>query len=271
MRSRSYVALDPRAKTVGGGAPRPGPPSSDGGGCARWVESASVAGTSTFEATTNMRNASPFLLGSVLAFALCAGMASSLTACGGGDTGGTGGAGGSTTTSSTTSSTTSGTTGSGGHAPADGCFNYTTFDATTPAVHFKADVLPILRLSCGLSNSCHGDPNGSGGQHFYGPKLSDPEPDAATIQKIFDQSVNKTAVAEPTLKVIAPGNPVGSFLLYKLDGDPGAKAEEQVACSALACAIDQSCLSSMPLNGPALPADKRDTIRRWIAQGAKND
>ncbi|APR80700.1 Hypothetical protein A7982_06047 [Minicystis rosea] len=212
------------------------------------------------------------MLASALACALGAGMTSSLTACGGGETGGTGGAGGGTSSTTSTGGNAPTTTGTGGHTPADGCFDYTGIDTTTPAVHFQADVLPILRLSCGLSSSCHGNPAGSGGQHFYGPKLSDPAPDAATVQAIFDQSVDKASVANPDMKIIAPGDPGKSFLLYKLDGDPSKQSDkDEVTCASLTCAADKSCLSAMPLGGPSLPTDKRDTIRRWIAQGAKND
>ncbi|MFT3768622.1 MAG: hypothetical protein QM820_24515 [Minicystis sp.] len=212
-----------------------------------------------------MRDTSPFLLASALVLALGAGLASSVTACGG--SGGTGGAGGEIGSGGSTSSS-----GTGGTTPTAACFDYTSFDATTPAVHFQADVLPILRLSCGLSQSCHGNENGPGGQHYYGPKNSDPAPTAAQIQAIFDQSVDKPSVANPTMKVIAPGDPANSFMLYKLDGDPSAKDKDaQVSCDKLACAADKTCLDAMPQGGPQLPADKRDTLRRWIAQGAKND
>jgi hypothetical protein len=185
------------------------------------------------------------------------GLTAALAACGGGGSG-TGGTAGSTT-------------GTGGDAP-NGCFDYASFDGTSPAVGFAADVLPILRNSCGLSSSCHGNEAGPGGQHFYGLANSAGAMTPAQIQAIFDQSVDKPAVADPSMKIIAAGKPEQSFLLYKLDGDPNAKdALAQVSCATLKCAEDKSCLSSMPQGGPALPSDKRDTIRRWIAQGAKND
>jgi hypothetical protein len=203
----------------------------------------------------NIRKTSPFLLlASALSISAAAGMVSSITACGG--SGGGGGAGGG---------------GTGGGASA-ACFDYAGYDGTTPAVHFQADVLPIFRLSCGLSSSCHGNQAGSGGQHFYGPKTSDPAPDAAALQAIFDQSLGQPAVANPDMNIITAGDPSKSFLMYKLDGDPSAAdATAQVSCANLTCAADGSCLSSMPQGGPALPAAKRDIVRAWIKQGAKND
>ncbi len=198
-----------------------------------------------------MRKTSPFLrLASALSLALLASAGSSFIGCGGSG-GGTGGG------------------GSGGGSAAPGCFDYASFEGTTPAVHFQADVLPILRTSCGLSASCHGSESGQGGQHFYGPKKSDPTPTADQIKAIFDQSVNQPAVANPSMKIITPGDPANSFLMYKLDGDPNAT--DQVSCATLECAKDKSCLDAMPQGGPPLPSDARDIIRRWIAQGAKND
>jgi hypothetical protein len=196
-----------------------------------------------------MRKTSPFLrLVSVLSLALAASAGSSFIGCGGG-TGGSGGGGGSSGT--------------------PGCFDYASFDGTSQVVHFQADVLPILRTSCGLSASCHGSESGPGGQHYYGPKNSDGNVTADQIKAIFDQSVNQPAVADPTINVITPGDPSKSFLMYKLDGDPNAT--DQVSCEKLECAKDKSCLSAMPEGGPQLPSDKRNIIRRWIAQGAKND
>lgn len=196
-----------------------------------------------------MHKTSSFLrLGSVLSLALAASAGSSFIGCGGGSGGGSGGGGGGT----------------------PGCFDYTAYDGTSPAVSFKTDVLPILRTSCGLSSSCHGtESGGPSGQHYYGPSISGPEPTADQIQAIFDQSVSQPAVANPSMNIVTPGDPSKSFLMYKLDGDPNVA--DQVSCADLECAKDQSCLSAMPQGGPQLPSDKRDIIRRWIAQGAKND
>src|SRR5690348_11862286 len=72
--------------------------------------------------------------------------------------------------------------GSGGAA--DSCYNYGDFDGTMPIVSFTADVLPILRRSCGISTSCHGSVTHTAkGQHYYGPKLKnmDGTPRSPTI------------------------------------------------------------------------------------------
>jgi hypothetical protein len=155
------------------------------------------------------------------------------------------------------------------------CYDYTTFDGTAPAVHFQADVLPIFRQSCGLSSSCHGSENPpAAGQHYLGPSLSDPAPTAAQIKEILD-GMNQKSADEPDMNVVTAGHPETSFLMYKLDGpndptstDPSATI---VDCVKLKCAASMTCLLPMPSGGPQLPAEERDTIRRWIAQGAKND
>lgn len=175
---------------------------------------------------------------SMLAAALAIGASSSVTGCGSdGDTGG----------------------------GADTCFDYSSFKSDSPEVHFKADVLPIFRTSCGLSTSCHGSQSNPPApeQVYLGPKLKDPDPTQDQIDAIFEQSVNKDAFVNPDMKIIAPGDPEHSFLLYKIDG---------VSCSKLTCAKDDSCGTDMPPpSAKLIDADKRDTIRRWIAQGAKND
>jgi len=197
-----------------------------------------------------MRTPSPFLLAaSSLALAAALGI-SSLTACGG-----SGGAG-----------------AAGGGSPGGDCFDYTSFDGTTPAVSFNADVLPIFRNSCGLSASCHGGETGPGAQHFYGLANSAGDMTAAQIQEIFDQAVGKDAVDNPGMSIIAAGAPGNSFMMFKLDGDPGASdMTAEVTCSKLTCAADNSCGLAMPSGGPVLPSDQRDIIRRWIAQGAMNN
>ena len=190
------------------------------------------------------------VLSTLLAASLAIAAGGSLAGCGGGTSSSSGGGGG----------------GGGAGAcdvKADGCFDYTCFKADSPVVGFKADVLPIFRTSCGLSASCHGSESGPGGQHYLGPKNDDPEPTAAQIQIIFDQWVGQTPVVSAGMNLITPKDPEHSFFMYKLDG---------LECGTLTCASDDTCLGLMPLgNSDPMPIAQRDTIRRWIAQGAKND
>jgi hypothetical protein len=79
-------------------------------------------------------------------------------------------------------------------------------------------------------------------------------------------------VGNPDMKIIAAGDPAHSFMMYKLDGDPtAADMSAEVSCPTLTCAANKTCGGSMPSGGPQLMPMDRDIIRRWIAQGAKND
>ncbi len=161
--------------------------------------------------------------------------------------------------------------GTGGDGPdSNGCFDYSGFNEKTPTVQFQKDVLPIFRKSCGLSMSCHGgEVPETPGQHFLGPSISDPNPDAMQITEILGGIVGAKSADEPEMDVVAPGDPAHSFLLFKLDGDPNNL--NGLTCPTLKCASNMSCLLAMPSGGPSLPEGDRDAIRRWIAQGAKND
>jgi hypothetical protein len=48
------------------------------------------------------------------------------------------------------------------------------------------------------------------------------------------------------------------------------KVDNTLSCSVVTC-DGSACGVAMPQAGTTLPQAQRDTIRRWIAQGAKND
>lgn len=160
-----------------------------------------------------------------------------------------------------------GSSGSGGSGTVSNCFDYSSFDGTSPAVSFKSDVLPIFRNSCGLSTSCHGSMNPPvPAQHYLGPANSAGDLTDAQISAIVAGIVGVQSVDEPGMAVVKAGDPANSFMMYKLDADP--QDVSSVNCSKLACSTT-TCGTAMPQTGNILPADERDTIRRWIAQGAQ--
>lgn len=149
---------------------------------------------------------------------------------------------------------------SGDEAPI--CFDYSGYDGASPAVSFKADVLPIMSRSCGLSGSCHGG-GASLAQGFFAPSSSDGAPTAAEATAMFDALYGTARHAQGMARV-KPGAPAESFLMYKLDGD--------FTCAGLTCADDaEGCGDTMPQGSHLLALSERDTIRRWIAQGAVSD
>ncbi len=150
----------------------------------------------------------------------------------------------------------------GGEAADDTCHDYSSFNGMSPTVGFSADVLPIFRNSCGLSTACHSQESGPVGQPFLGPPTIDGMVTAAQLMAIQTQNVGVTSTKAGTMKIVDPGKPESSFLMHKMDGT--------LKCADVTC--ESGCGSMMPL-GAAMPlaADQRDIVRRWIAQGAKND
>ncbi len=126
------------------------------------------------------------------------------------------------------------------------------FDALSPTVSFAKDVMPIFAQSCAFT-SCHGSPTGSTNGVFLGG--GDPK-------RVHEAIVDVRSTKLPTMSFVKAGDPRESFLIRKIDGSQ---------CALDAQCTGSSCGDSMPHNDDVLPLELRDTIRRWIAQGAKND
>jgi hypothetical protein len=147
-----------------------------------------------------------------------------------------------------------------------GCVMYTPdADTTTPTVSFAKDVLPTFQRSCGIAGAtCHGTTSVM--QVDQRPYLGnfDGGTDAAVV---VTGIVGVSSPEDPSLSIVKAGDPANSYLMHKLDGDQ---------CQfAAGCAQGQTsytdCGQQMPYSSSALDQSTRDTIRRWIAQGAKND
>ena len=126
------------------------------------------------------------------------------------------------------------------------------FDAQSPTVSFAKDVMPIFAQSCAFT-SCHGSPTGSTNGVFLG---------GGDAKRVHEAIVEVPSTKLPTMSFVKAGDPRESFLLRKVDGSQ---------CALNAQCTGSSCGDSMPHNDDALPLELRDTIRRWIAQGAKHD
>lgn len=124
------------------------------------------------------------------------------------------------------------------------------FDPNTPQVTFSRDVFPLFDTCSG--NDCHGTPNNQN-HVFVSP--SDPR---STVSGL----VNVPSKKLPSMVYVKPGDPNASFLMKKLDGSH--------------CALDKQCVGGtcgdqMPNKETQMSVEERDKVRRWIAQGAKND
>jgi hypothetical protein len=135
------------------------------------------------------------------------------------------------------------------------CTDYSppaSFDAQNPKVTFAKDVMPIFTQGCAFP-SCHGSTTGNTNGVFLGG--TDPT-------RVYQAIVEVRSSKLPTMSYVKPNDPRESFLQRKVDGSH--------------CVLDAQCTGadcgqSMPRNDETLPMGERDTIRRWIAQGAKND
>jgi hypothetical protein len=153
-------------------------------------------------------------------------------------------------------------------------------DLTTPVVSFGKDVIPIFEKTCGVGSTCHGgDPATDISQRgvFLGcaPDASatclvtgDPAPQvyAGLIGPNAD-----TPAEESCMPFVKPGNPTQSYLMRKMDSD---------LCGMTCCTQNNAaagsvgamgCGTVMPYLQAVLPPSTRDTVRRWIVQGAKNN
>ncbi len=126
-------------------------------------------------------------------------------------------------------------------------------DLASPVVTFETDVAPIFATACAFS-SCHGSHSATGN---HGVFLGATGADGMTAVKTSLQGASK---ALPAMKYVAAGDVANSFVLHKLDGS---------LCGLDAQCVGGSCGKSMPEGNDLLPQASRDTVRRWIAQGAK--
>jgi hypothetical protein len=138
------------------------------------------------------------------------------------------------------------------------CVPYvSTADLTSPQVAFKTDVMPVFEKSC-ASASCHGIADSPKGDLFLGAQLAKGS-DATTVHANL---VGKTSTQLPTMAFVVAGDASHSYLMHKLDGD---QCMYEPGC------LGRDCQKSMPFDGGLLDVAARDTVRRWIAQGAPDN
>ena len=143
-------------------------------------------------------------------------------------------------------------------------------DLTTPTVSFARDIQPLFNRSCGITGStCHGSPATNPkttGLVFLGL------PDGGTDSgEVLTGIVGQPSPEDPRMDIIKAGDPAHSYLMHKLDGDSVLFASDCNGAHNPNPAF-VNCGCQMPYNSGNLDADAgRDNIRRWIAQGAKNN
>ena len=119
-------------------------------------------------------------------------------------------------------------------------------------ISLSQDVVPLLQGSCGFGSGCHGTARPAG---YVQLTLADGEDAHALWTRLQGKSVR-----EPSLALVSPGDPAGSFLLHKVTGD----------FTGLPCAAS-SCGERMPQRSEPLPDADLAMLRQWIEQGALVD
>jgi hypothetical protein len=123
-------------------------------------------------------------------------------------------------------------------------------DLMQPVVSLRADLAPIFRQACAPS-VCHGGAMGNQGVYI-----------GRDAPRFFASTVGVKSRALPEMAYVTPDDPKQSFLMRKIDADH---------CLFDARCKDGTCGASMPKYGAPLDVAERDAIRRWIAQGARDN
>lgn len=161
----------------------------------------------------------------------------------------------------------SGDDGGSSSCPSQDCpFDYSTVDLSSPAVSFQGEVMPIFQRACNFS-SCHGKEVGSKAELYLGPNTSGGDPDAATRTAIIQGIVGQPSLTASSMNLVTASDPANSFLMVKMDGCQNARG---LTCDPQATDTEP-CGDSMPQRADLLCPDERDTVRRWIAQGAADN
>jgi hypothetical protein len=149
------------------------------------------------------------------------------------------------------------------------CCAYTVPASTdlTSATSFQNDVLPILLNSCSFSG-CHNMPSDMGALGsptvFLGSKTI-PSANSGVVADI----VGVASTELPSMQFVKPGDPENSYLMHKADGD---QCLFTAMCPALPSSLGlPPCGDTMPMGQALIDVAPRDTIRRWIAEGAMDN
>lgn len=137
----------------------------------------------------------------------------------------------------------------GGCGAGDGsCGPGSALTAPEPDTASAADVQEIFGRSCAVGG-CHASAPGAGG-------LALALADAAWI----DSVVGVKSQENPSMDLVAPGDPERSWLVHKISGD---------LCR-FTCDTKLGCGGQMPF-GQQLPEQERGVILAWIGHGASTD
>lgn len=120
----------------------------------------------------------------------------------------------------------------------------------------RAQVDTIVHFSCSIA-SCHGRSPGQG--HLFLPKSQLADAGAGLYGDWYDQVVGVASQTNPSMQLVKPGDPAGSWLVHKVGGDQCYFKD--------ACAMG-NCGDRMPQANLALDPVDVATIVEWVREGA---
>lgn len=159
--------------------------------------------------------------------------------------------------------------------------------ASAPAVSFRNDIMHMFGLSC-TQAACHG----TGATQPQAELLLGPPCgsfDSATMQCSFATTpltddlvtqvwtnlvgVAAVTVNSPIVLRVAPGDPMGSFLIHKT---AGTHENQGYMCTPQVTTVDTPCGNAMPPLGQPLcllpnGQTRFDKLAKWILDDAQND
>jgi hypothetical protein len=196
--------------------------------------------------------------------------------------------------SSPAANTTEGGPGDASAGEAGGCvpYNPPTASLMTPTVSFVGDVMPIFVHSCAFSG-CHITPSVDGGPPPGNLEFlfvqDHTTPIAMYARQVYDGIVSKPTIEVPTMNFVTPNDPANSYLMRKMDFALCDLADKCAAGNPLfnkyngadqAYPAPNGCGVVMPpdlyddagamqplVDSVGMPT-QRETVKRWIAQGA---
>jgi hypothetical protein len=89
-----------------------------------------------------------------------------------------------------------------------------------------------------------------------------------TTQLVLGGLVGVKSTEDLSMNLVTAGDPAQSFLMHKMDGDQCTLVSQCM----MGNSFRPNCGVFMPYQAPTLlDVPTRDTVRRWIAQGAKDN
>jgi hypothetical protein len=146
----------------------------------------------------------------------------------------------------------------------------------TATVSFQADVMPVFAANCSTTGACHGQMQNAGEESLYlGLNASEGVSGPSDVQAVYSGLVGVASVEDPSMKLVASGDPADSFLWHKVNGDQNTDSTTAGGCQPVAsganacsdCVAGAPCGVQMPFASSLAPADVC-TIENWISQGA---